>query len=142
MPKKHSITLYEVENKGRYHEHWLASSPLDAARRAISHAQECGLKLDRVDVSSMVQPEDARKGGLVYVANDTRIYAVDRGRVRRADPPGSDNRASKRTVPSNPPSVQEVALVRATTGGNHNPNRKDESHVSRHTEQEHYPLLS
>ena len=39
MPKKQSITLYEVENKGRYHEHWLASSPLDAARRAIAHAQ-------------------------------------------------------------------------------------------------------
>jgi hypothetical protein len=87
MPKKHSITLYEVENKGRYHEHWLASSPLDAARRAFSHAEECGQKLDRVEVSSMVQPEDSRKGGLVYVANDTRTHAIERGRVKRADLP-------------------------------------------------------
>ena len=87
MSRKHSITLYEVENKGRYHEHWLAWSHLDAAQRAISHAQELGLTLDRVDVSSMVPPEDQRKGGLVYVLNDTRNYAVVRGRVRRADPP-------------------------------------------------------
>ena len=87
MPKKHSITLYEVENKGRYHEHWLALSPADAARRATAHAQECGQALDHVDVSSMVQPEDAGKGGLVYVVNDTRTYAIERGRVRRADPP-------------------------------------------------------
>jgi hypothetical protein len=35
----------------------------------------------------MVQPEDSRKGGLVYVANDTRTYTVDRGRVKRADLP-------------------------------------------------------
>ncbi|MCY2928816.1 MAG: hypothetical protein NTV86_04855, partial [Planctomycetota bacterium] len=76
MPRTHSITLYEVENKGRYHQHWLATSPLDAARRAISHARELGLTLDRVDVSSMVQPEDPRKGGLVYVDNDTRAYTI------------------------------------------------------------------
>lgn len=81
MPKKNSITLYEVQCKGRYHEHWLAHSALDAARRAFSHAQELGLKLDRVDVSSMVQPEEAGKGGLVYVANDTMTFAVERGRV-------------------------------------------------------------
>jgi hypothetical protein len=87
MPKEHSIALYEVESKGRYHEHWLASSPLDAAKRAFGHARECGLKLDRLDVSSMVQPEDSRRGGLVYVANDTRTYAIERGPVRRADPP-------------------------------------------------------
>jgi hypothetical protein len=87
MPKEHSITLYEVESKGRYHEHWLARSPLDAARRAVLHAQECGLKLDRLDVSAMVQPEHSRRGGLVYVANDTRTYAIGHGRVRRADPP-------------------------------------------------------
>jgi hypothetical protein len=86
MPKTHSITLYEVENKGRYHEHWLAASPLDAARRAVSHARECGLNLDRVDVSRMVQPEDAAQGGLVYVANDTRTYAIEHGRIRCADP--------------------------------------------------------
>jgi len=84
MPKKHSITLYEVENKGQYHEHWLASSALDAAGRAIAHAKECGLKLDRVHVSSMVQPEDSRKGGLVYVVNGTRTYAIKHGRVKRA----------------------------------------------------------
>ena len=87
MPKKRFITLYEVENKGRYHEHWLASSPLDAARRASSHAEECGQKLDHVEVSTMVQPEDSRKGGLVYVVTDTRAYAIDRGHVRRANPP-------------------------------------------------------
>jgi len=87
MPKKHPMTLYEVENTGRYHEHWLAASPLDAAQRAFSHAQECGLTLSRLDVSSMVQPEDPRKGGLVYVANDTRTYAIQRGRLRRADRP-------------------------------------------------------
>jgi len=86
MPKKHSITLYEVESKGRYHEHWLAISHLDAAQRAISHAQELGLTLDRVDVSLMVPPEDSRKGGLVYVVNDTRTYGIEHGRVRRADP--------------------------------------------------------
>jgi len=107
MPRKHPITLYEVESKGRYHEHWLASSHLGAARRAFSHAEECGLKLDRIEVSAMVQPEDASKGGLVYVVNDTRTYAIEHGRVRRADPPdepgarqqcerpSSDNRTSK-----------------------------------------------
>jgi hypothetical protein len=95
MPKKHSITLYEVENKGRYHEHWLAASPLDAARRAISHAQECGLKLDRVDVSLMVQPEDTNNGGLVYVLNDTTTYAGVRRRVRLAAPP-DDPRARQK----------------------------------------------
>lgn len=87
MPRRHSITLYEVENNGRYHEHWLAASPLDAARRAVSHAQELGLKLENVDVSSMVQPEDANNGGLVYVLNDTRNYAVVRGRIKHAVPP-------------------------------------------------------
>ena len=87
MPKKPHITLYEVEDKGRYHEHWLAWSHLDAARRAVSHARELGLTLDRVDVSSMVPPEESTKGGLVYVANDTRTYAMVRGRVRRAKPP-------------------------------------------------------
>ena len=87
MRKEHSMTLYEVEYKGRYHEHWLAASALDAARRAFSHAQECGVALDRVDVSSMVQPEDAGKGGLVYVVNDTRTYAIHRGRLKRAGPP-------------------------------------------------------
>ena len=96
MPKKHSITLYEVESKGRYHEHWLAASPVDAARRAISHARELGLKLDRVDVSSMVPPEDQSKGGLVYVLNDTRNYAVVRGRVRRADPPAEPRARQQR----------------------------------------------
>jgi hypothetical protein len=87
MPKKHAITLYEVENKGRYHEHWLAASPVDAVRRAISHAHELGLKLDRVDVSSMVQPEDHHKGGLVYVVSDTRTYGIEHGRVRCDDSP-------------------------------------------------------
>ena len=96
MPKKRSITLYEVENKGRYHEHWLAASHLDAAQRAISHAQELGLTLDRVDVSSMVPPEDQMKGGLVYVLNDTRNYAVVRGRVRRADPPDEPSARQQR----------------------------------------------
>jgi hypothetical protein len=88
MPREHHLTLYEVEveKKGCYHEHWLASSPLDAARRAISHAQECGVTADRADVSSMVGPEDRDKGGLVYVANDTVTFTVVHGRVRRADP--------------------------------------------------------
>jgi len=111
MPRKHFITLYEVESKGCYHEHWLASSHLDAARRAVSHAQECGQTLDHVDVSAMVEPEDAGEGGLVYVVNDTKTYAIEHGRVRCADPhdepgarqqrerPSSDNRASKRAVP-------------------------------------------
>ena len=80
------MVLFETEREGVYHEHWLASSALDAARRAIAHAKECGLALDRVEVSSMVQPEDSRKGGLVYVVNDTRTYAIRQGRVRRADP--------------------------------------------------------
>ena len=81
------MVLYETEHEGSYHEHWLAFSALDAARRAFAHAGECGLKLDRVEVSSMVQPEDSRKGGLVYVVNDTRTYAIKHGRVRRADSP-------------------------------------------------------
>ena len=114
MPKKHSITLYEVENKGRYHEHWLASSPLNAARRAFSHAQECSQKLDRVDVSSMVQPEDSRKGGLVYVVNDTRTYAIEHGRVKRAYQPLLD----------------DATLGRAIAGSTNNPNRKDHSNVN------------
>jgi hypothetical protein len=99
MPKKHSITLYEVENQGRYHEHWLAASALGAARRAVAHAQECGLELDRVDVSAMVQPEDASRGGLVYVANDTRTYAIERGRVRRVDRPGEPMPDSSTCIP-------------------------------------------
>jgi hypothetical protein len=89
MPKKHSITLYEVENQGRYHEHWLAASPLDAARRAVAHAAEIGVPLDAVEVSTMAPPEDTSNGGLVYVANDTRTYAVVRGRVRRISQPGN-----------------------------------------------------
>ena len=86
MPKKPSITLYEAENKGCYHEHWLAFSHFDAVRRAISHAQELGLTLDRVDVSSMVTPEHAGKDGLVYVLNDTRTFVIQHGRVKRIDP--------------------------------------------------------
>ena len=86
MPKKPSITLYEVESTGQYHEHWLASSPLDAARRALAHAQELGLTLDDVEVSSMVPPEESRKGGLLYVLNDTRTYAVKHGHVRPSNP--------------------------------------------------------
>ena len=85
--RRQGMVLYETEREGSYHEHWLASSALDAAQRAFAHAGECGLKLDRVEVSSMVRPEDSRKGGLVYVVNDTRTYAIDCGRVRRADPP-------------------------------------------------------
>jgi hypothetical protein len=85
MAKKHAITLYETENKGRYHEHWLAVSYLDAAQRAISHAQELGVTLDRVDVSSMVPPEDQRQSGLVYVLNDTRTFIVQHGHIRRLE---------------------------------------------------------
>ena len=96
MPKKPSITLYEVETKGRYHEHWLARSPADAARRAVSHAVECGLTLDCVEVSSMVQPEGVGKGGLVYVVNDTRTFAIERGRIKRIDPP-SERRSRPNT---------------------------------------------
>ena len=83
MPKKPSITLYEAERRRLYHQHWLAFSHLDAARRAISHAQELGVSLDRVDVSSMVPPESEGKGGIVYVLNDTRTFIVRQGRVRR-----------------------------------------------------------
>jgi hypothetical protein len=77
------MSLYEAEREGLYHEHWLALSPLDAAQRAVAHAAELGVTLDRVDVSTMVQPEDASDGGLVYAANDTRTYAAVRGRVTR-----------------------------------------------------------
>ncbi len=83
MPKKPSITLYEAERKRLYHQHWLAFSHLDAARRAISHAQELGVTLDRVDVSSMVPPESEGKGGLVYVLNDTRTFVVHHGRIKQ-----------------------------------------------------------
>ena len=86
MATNPSITLYEVEKKGCYHEHWLAFSHADAARRAVSHAQEIGLALDRVDVSSMVPPEEDSKGGLAYVLNDTRTFVVHHGRVRRIGP--------------------------------------------------------
>ena len=82
-PPKASITLYEVERKGRYHEHWLAWSHLDAAQRAISHARELGLSLDRVTVSAMVYPEAAGEGGLVYVVSRSVTYAVVSGRVRQ-----------------------------------------------------------
>ena len=85
MPKRPAITPYEAESKDCYHEHWLALSHLDAARRAISHAQELGLTLDRVNVSSMVPPESASKGGLVYVLNDTRTFAARSGRIRRIE---------------------------------------------------------
>ena len=33
-------------------------------------------------------------------------------------------------LPPNPPLVQQVTLERATAGGRHNPNRKDDSHVN------------
>jgi hypothetical protein len=79
------MKLFEVECKGRYHQHWLASSSLDAARRGVSHAQELGVVLGRVDVSSMWSPDDATKGGIVYVANDTRTYAIIGGRMKRID---------------------------------------------------------
>ena len=83
MPPKPSITLYEVERKGRYHEHWLAWSHLDAAQRAISHARELGLSLDGVTVSAMVYPEAAGEGGLVYVVSRSVTCAVVSGRVRQ-----------------------------------------------------------
>jgi hypothetical protein len=83
MAKKPSITLYEAERRRLYHQHWLAFSHLDAAQRAISHAQELGVTLDRVDVSSMVPPESEGKGGIVYVVNDTRTYVVRHGRITR-----------------------------------------------------------
>ena len=95
MPRKRTVTLYEVENAGRYHEHWLATSHLDAARRAVAQARERGLKLDRVDVSSMVQPEDAGRGGLVYVANDTRTFAAVDGSVEPVRPSSGPPRRSK-----------------------------------------------
>jgi len=85
MPQTRHMTLYEVQKNGYYHARWLAASPMDAARRAISHAQECGVKLDCLDVSSMAQPEDPGKGGLAYVVNDARAHVVERGRVRRTD---------------------------------------------------------
>ena len=86
MPEKHLITLYEVESDDRYYEHWLAESHLDAARLAILRAPELGMTLDRVEVSTMVPPEDLRNGGLVYVWNNTRTYAIERGRLRRVNP--------------------------------------------------------
>ena len=95
MPKKRTVTLYELESKGRYHEHWLALSHVDAARRAVAQARERGLKLDRVDVSSMVQPEDAGRGGLVYVANDTRTFAAIDGRVEPVRPSSGPPRRSR-----------------------------------------------
>jgi hypothetical protein len=79
--------FYEVEKKGAYHEHWLAFSHLDAARRALSHAKELGLTPGHLSVSSMVLPENAGKGGLVYVLNDTRSYTVVHGRLRPTDLP-------------------------------------------------------
>ena len=86
MPGNRRITLYEVEQAGACHEHWLADSHLDAARRAVSHAREIGVSLDRVDVSTMFPPEDRSHGGIVFVANDTRNYVVVHGRVRRVVP--------------------------------------------------------
>lgn len=85
MPKKPSITQYETKMKGCYHQHWLAFSHLDAAQRAIAHANELGLAPDRVDVSSMVPPQHEGKGGLVYVLNDTRVFVVQHGRIKRIE---------------------------------------------------------
>lgn len=82
MRKKDSMTLYEVEGDGRYHEHWLAASFLDAARRGLSHAKELGLAPERISVSSMVPPKDAGRGGLIYVLNDTISYTAVHGRLR------------------------------------------------------------
>ena len=87
MLRKQLPMLYEVENKGHYHEHWLACSHLDAARRAVWHARELGVTLPHVAVSSMVPPEGQAKGGLVYVLNDTRRYSVSGDHVRRMRPP-------------------------------------------------------
>jgi hypothetical protein len=86
MQSSKQTRLFEVEQLGVYHEHWLAGSHLDAARRAVTHAGEIGVTLDRLDVSTMSLPEDRGKGGIVYVANDTRTYAVTHGRLRRVDP--------------------------------------------------------
>lgn len=66
--------LYEVEGSRVYHEHWLAVSHLDAARRAFDHAVEKGVNPEYMLVSSMALPDDPSNGGLVYVVNDTRTY--------------------------------------------------------------------
>ena len=81
------MKLYETEAEGLYHEHWLASSPADAAERALSHAKEQGLALDCVDVSSMRLPAEADRGGLVYVVNDTEAYTAASGRAAPTDAP-------------------------------------------------------
>ena len=95
---KTRMKLYEVEAKGQYHQYWLALSQLDAARRAIDHAQECGRALDQVSISTMVQPDDPGNGGLVYVVNDTRTYAIKRGHIRRADLPDESRSAAGKHV--------------------------------------------
>jgi hypothetical protein len=96
MRRKSPMTLYEVTAApGGYHEHWLARSPLDVARRAVSHAAECNLALHSVNVASMTPPANRGKGGLVYVMNDTRTYAVVRGSIRRAGLPGRTSARKK-----------------------------------------------
>jgi len=78
------MTLFEVELKGVYHEHWWAESHLDAARRAFSHADEAGVCPDRLDVSSMIEPGEPQvTGGIVFVLNDTRAYKLVKNRCKR-----------------------------------------------------------
>lgn len=76
--------LFEVEQVGDYHEHWLAEDHKAAAQAAVEHAQEIGVVVSELDVSSMQFPEDGGEG-LVYVVNDTRTFLVkDDGTVMEA----------------------------------------------------------
>jgi len=74
-------------------------SHLDAARRAFLHDDRWGLTLERVEVSSMAPPEDTRRGGVVYVANGTRTYFIEHGRVARAHPPEAGTGQRSRRFP-------------------------------------------
>ena len=88
-----SHTLYEVESKGRYHEHWLAPSHLDAAKWAFQEEELTG---GRMFVSRMQAPEDDTHGGLVYVVNDTKCFELCNGQIKRI-------RADMPQVPETPP---------------------------------------
>jgi hypothetical protein len=59
-------------------------SHLDAAQRALAFAKEQNIVVHELSVSTMRQPEDKSRGGLVYVVNDTRLYEVRDGRVVNA----------------------------------------------------------
>lgn len=75
------MQLFECEQEGVYHVHWLTTTHVAAATAAFEHADEIRTKLTRLNVSSMCPPPEGK--GLVYVRNDTQTFVREHGRVKQ-----------------------------------------------------------